>query len=283
MKTILVAIDFLKGSLHALDYAINMANRFNADVQMIWVDNISSEELVYAHFSSKDKMEIKKNFEKLSKDKESKLTGGKLGLFMRKGKVHIEMAKLAQQLNADLIVAGTHGVTGFESYWIGSNAYRIVTYSPCPVITVRNDFTCCNEIRTILFPVDKSVETKQKLPFTVSLARLFNSTLIVLGLYSTNLKSVQNRIDKHIDSTVKCLTDNNVSYIIEKQKTNNITKSIIDYTDINSIDLVAIMTEQEDTMDHVFLGPHAEQLISHSKTPVLSLKSKAVIDKHNLN
>lgn len=280
MKTIIVAIDFSKGSLHALDYAINLANKFEANVHMIWVDNITSDELVYNQFSNKDKLEHKRSFEKLFKNKSGNLKNNELAYSMRKGKVHIEIAKLASSLDADMIIAGTHGVTGFESYWIGSNAYRIVSYAPCPVITIRSDFECCDKIESVLFPVDSSVETKQKLSFTVSLAKKFNAKIILLGLYTTNLKSFQNRINKHIDAAQKYFQENSVNFEVEKHKPGNITRFIIDYADNNDIDLITIMTEQENTMDHVFLGPHAQQLICYSKKPVLSLKSKEVIKKH---
>lgn len=280
MKIIIVAIDFSKGSLHALDYAINLANKFEADVHMIWVDNISSDELVYNQFSNQAKLEHKRNFEKLFKEKSGSLNGGKLSYNMRRGKVQIEIAKLARSIDADMIIAGTHGVTGFESYWIGSNAYRIVSYSPCPVITIRSDFECCDKINSVLFPVDNSVETKQKLPFTVSLAKKYDAKIILLGLYTTNLKSFQNRIDKHIEAAQKYFKEKSVNFEVEKHKPANITRFIIDYADNNNIDLITIMTEQENTLDHVFLGPHAQQLICYSKKPVLSLKSKEVIKKH---
>jgi hypothetical protein len=44
---------------------------------------------------------------------------------------------LATELDADLIVAGTHGRTGIERRVIGSVAERIVRRATCPVMTVR--------------------------------------------------------------------------------------------------------------------------------------------------
>ena len=45
------------------------------------------------------------------------------------------MVKLAKG-GAGLIITGSHGISGFEEYWIGSNAFKIVTYATCPVVTV---------------------------------------------------------------------------------------------------------------------------------------------------
>ncbi len=282
MDTIVVAIDFSKSSVHALEYAINFANMVGADIHMVWVDNMSSEEVVFAQFSNEDRMEHKRNFEELCEKYKKKLKTGMLSFSLKKGKVHIELAKVARLKKADLIIAGTHGATGFEEYWIGSNAYRIVAYAPCPVITIRNDFNCCDKINAILFPIDSTIETKHKLPFTASIAKIFNATIHVLGLYSTTLKSVQKRIDNHVNQAIKYFEENGVQIEVEKFKPDNTTKSIINYASNISAELITIMTEQENTTAHIFLGPHAQQLISHSPIPILSLKSKEVI-KQQIN
>ena len=47
MKEIIVAIDFSKCSLHALDYAIMIANQMHANIKMVWVDNQSSVDMVF--------------------------------------------------------------------------------------------------------------------------------------------------------------------------------------------------------------------------------------------
>ncbi len=280
METIVVAIDFSKSSINALNYAIKYANIKKADIHMVWVDNISSGEVIFTGFSNKAKLEYKKNLQKIVDEYKNELTAGELKFSMRRGKVHVELAKVASDINANLMIAGTHGVTGFEEHWIGSNAYRIVTYAPCPVITVRNDFNFAESIGSIIFPIDSTLETKQKLPFTADIARSFNAEIYILGLYSTTLKSVQKRINTYVDQAVKYFNENSVKFSVEKFKPANITRSIINYAEKINADLITIMTEQENTANHVFLGPHAQQMINHSPIPILSLKSMKVIEKY---
>ncbi len=137
MKQIIVAIDFSKCSVHALEYAINIANRIKSNILMVWVDNVRSEESVFQDGQESGRKEIVDNFEELASKYRKDLLEGEITYKVRKGKVHIEIANQAKYSDAMIVVAGTHGVTGFEEFWIGSNAYRIVTYAPCPVITVR--------------------------------------------------------------------------------------------------------------------------------------------------
>ncbi len=45
--------------------------------------------------------------------------------------------RVAADLNADLIVMGTHGRTGLAHVFLGSVAERTLRRAPCPVLTVR--------------------------------------------------------------------------------------------------------------------------------------------------
>lgn len=48
-----------------------------------------------------------------------------------------ELAQLAADLDADLVVVGTHGRRGAERLFLGSVAEMIVRLAPCPVLVVR--------------------------------------------------------------------------------------------------------------------------------------------------
>lgn len=48
-----------------------------------------------------------------------------------------EVLKLAEEMQADMIVMGTHGRTGIDRILFGSVAEKIVKSSPIPVLTVR--------------------------------------------------------------------------------------------------------------------------------------------------
>lgn len=196
---------------------------------------------------------------------------------IRKGKVHIEIANQAKYSDSMLVVAGTHGVTGFEEFWIGSNAYRIVTYSPCPVITVRSNYEIREGIGKIVLPIDSTLETRQKIPFASQWAKIFNSEIHVLSLYSTTIKAVKTRVDNYSKQVAKFLEEENVKYKLASLDAENITKSTITYANEVNADIIAIMTEQETTTANLFLGAYAQQMVNHSPIPVLSIHAKEYI------
>lgn len=276
MKTIIVAIDFSKCSVHALDYAIEIANKIKANILLVWVDNTKSDESVYPASISTRK-EITDNFDELITKHSSKLKQGEITYKIRKGKVHIEIANQAKYSDAMLVVAGTHGVTGFEEFWIGSNAYRIVTTAPCPVITVRADYEFKKEIEKIVIPIDSSLETRQKLPFASKIAKYYNSEIHVVSLYSTTIKAVRYKVDNYTQQVVKYLEEEEIKHHVESVEAENVTNSTINYAKEIDADIIAIMTEQETTTANLFLGAYAQQMVNHSPIPVLSIHAKEYI------
>ncbi len=136
-------------------------------------------------------MEIVEEYEK-------KYKKGKLSFKLRKGKVFEEIAKYAKKIEADLIFSGTHGVTGFEEYWIGSNAYRIVTHAPCPVITLRQDFKFGKKVKKILMPIDSTSQSSKKVFTTASIAEAFGSEIQILALHTSKLGSLRKQVDRHL-------------------------------------------------------------------------------------
>lgn len=274
MKTLLVAIDFSKNSLHVLEYSIMFANNMDASINLLWVDNSLSDESMTDTIEEGLRIEKKRYLKKIVTENKDKVLGGKIDFMLRKGKVYQEIGKVARQIHADIIFAGTHGVTGYEQYWIGSNTYRIVTSAPCPVITIRSDFDFNKGVNKILLPLDSSLETKQKLPFTVELAKGFGASIHLLKVYNSPISVIRRRIDSFGNEAEKCLIDKNVKYKIESIEAKNVATSIIDYVDKNGIDMIAIMTEQNMTTANKFLGPYARQLINSAKVPVLSLRDR---------
>ncbi len=274
MKEIIVAIDFSKCSLHALDYAIMIANRIKANIKMIWVDNESSEDMVFTQEEQEVRQEKKSYFEEILLKYESRILDGKLDYKLRKGKVFNEISAQAKHDDAFLIVTGTHGVSGFEEYWIGSNTYRIVTNAPCPVITIRQDFDFGESIQDVVFPIDSTKDSMEKLLFAVELVDAFDTQLHILSIYPEIIRALRKKVDRNTDQVIQYLEENKVKFAVETIKSDDLTRSIINYAQTQNADLIAIMTEQGVTNSKVFLGPNARQIVNNSPIPVLNIRPK---------
>jgi len=271
MKNFLVAIDFSKTSIHVLKYTLSIANKAGGDVMMVWVDDVSTPESILTHESIPLREETIRQFEELIDDNKQLLPNGKLRYKIRKGKVYYEIAAVARSIKADIILTGTHGITGFEEYWIGSNAYRIVVNAPCPVITIRNSFDIERGIKTILIPIDRSSNTTEKLPYAAEMAEVFGAEIHILSLYSTTLKSLRQRVDIACKKASDYFSDKNLPYICNSLVADNNSSATLNYSEEKNIDMIVIMTEQEATKSNVFLGQDAQQMVNNSNVPVFNV------------
>ncbi len=271
MQAVVVAVDFSNTSIHAIEYAIPLANKLKSDIILVWVDKISPSESLYPDTSSENRNEAKKRFEEIIATYSRRMGKNlKMEYKLRKGKIYHEVDILAKNERAGLIITGSHGISGFEEYWIGSNAFKIVTYATCPVITVRHDFPLKKSIQRILLPIDSSVETIQKLPYVVRLAHLFMSEVHVVGTHSSHLTSIQRLAEKYVQQSSTYLFSHDIKCVEDNIVATDITKATLQYAKDVKADLIAIMTEQE-TPANILLGPHAQQLINQSPVPVLSI------------
>ncbi len=276
MKEIIVAIDFSKGSTHALRYAIHFANAVKCNVMMVYVDSRRGQDVSFSPESGELRDELLHNFEELVASVRPELTGGKLSYKLRKGKVYEELAIQAKLNKADLIISGTHGISGFEEFWIGSNAFRIVSYAPCPVITVRSSYDAERRINNIVIPIDHTADTLQKLPVAAKLAKLFNAQIHILALHSSRLKSLQTKIETTVVKAEKYLANCGVVYNTEFRFADNLTNTTLEFVAEADADLVIIMTEQESSDANILLGQFAQQLVNFSLVPVLSVQPSEV-------
>ena len=274
MKDIVVAIDFSKGSAHALEYAIELGNITESNIIMVWVDNQSVLEPHITIESSELREESKKGLEELANNYRRKLKPGKITYKIRKGKVYQELAAQAKQSECAILVTGTHGVTGFEEYWIGSNASRVVAYSPCPVISVKYNYDINRGIRKILLPIDHTPQTVHKAFFTTVFAKHFGADIKILALYTSRLKTLQRVVDNHVARVEKYFSGQNVNYIVDTLITDNLTTAIIDHAREEDVDLISIITDTQNEVTATILGQFAQQLVNYSPVPVLSIPLK---------
>lgn len=144
IRKILCPVDFSETSGHALEYAKAFAQAHEAQLLLL---HVSPPGVYLAPMDPfKSDLSVKYQEELKARAEEGMLTlveplekeGLNVSGQVRMGPPYDEIVKVAKREEADLIVMGTHGLTGLQHVLIGSVAERVVRMAPCPVLTVKH-------------------------------------------------------------------------------------------------------------------------------------------------
>jgi nucleotide-binding universal stress UspA family protein len=277
MKKILVAVDFSDCSINALEHAITIANKAEAGLDMIFVIKPDSSRDMFTEGPQTLSSMVKDKFDELIEKYQPSLGKNKMGFLIREGKVYHEIVDEADKKDVFLVMAGTHGSSGFEEFWMGSNANRIVSALRKPVITIRGGVNINRNLEKIVLPLDSTPETRQKVPFSAYMAKIFDAEVHILRVYTSNVQAVIRKVNSYSDQVVKHLEEEGIRYVIESVQADNLTDATIEYALRINANLISIMTEQEISAKNLLLGPYAQQMVNHSPIPVLSIHPKELL------
>jgi len=139
---ILIAIDFSENSTYAFDFALTLARQFAAELTLLHVINepVDLRGFYVPHISFE---QLEKEIETGAASMMEKFCQEKMSDFscyqtsIVSGIPYEEIIRKAQEIDASLIVLGTHGRTGLDHLIFGSTAERVVRGAACPVLTIR--------------------------------------------------------------------------------------------------------------------------------------------------
>lgn len=272
MNIIIAAVDFSDCSINALEHAITIADKGGYKIIMVWVNNPTTTKILLSSDHSDElKEEVKLQFKRLIDKYSPQLFPSQLEYVIREGKVYQQVAQQAKESNAEMIVAGTHGASGFVEFWAGSNANKIISMSPCPVITIRGGLSASRNLKRIILPIDSTPETRQKAAFTAKIAQLFNAEVLVVALLKSGVRNVQLQVEGYALQVVEFMKEQNIKCSFDSRPTQNIAEAIMEYAIEKKGNLISIMTEQETAPANLWLGPYAQQIVNLSPIPVLSI------------
>ena len=139
-KTILFATDFSESSDHAFQYALSLAKQYASKLVVIHVINepVDLRGFYVPHISfDKLEEEIEQGAQKMMEQfcRTHMLDFDNFASSVVPGIPHDEIISKADEIDADLIVLGTHGRTGLDHVLFGSTAEKVVRKSTVPVMT----------------------------------------------------------------------------------------------------------------------------------------------------
>ena len=140
VRSILVPIDFSTASEKALNYAVRLANQFNAKLTLLnVVEPIATPDFAFYPLAMENDKVLAKAKEHLKRACAKASVDDELieRFVVRNGAPFREIVDAARTLKVDLIVISTHGYSGLAHVFMGSTAERVVRHAECPVLVVR--------------------------------------------------------------------------------------------------------------------------------------------------
>ena len=276
MKKILVPCDFSGSAVQAFKFAANIARQSKGEIILLHVVELPVLRHGPVPINAMEKVFLKGIKERVDRDFSKMVdTWGKkvkVSLVVDHGSVNHTIIRNVKRKKIDLVVMGTHGASGMREFFIGSNAEKVVRFSPVPVISVKRNFK--NAIKHIAFATDLSVLPKKVSEKLLQLQKFFKAHLHI-GYINTpfNFKTEetlrplikdfmkQNEFSK--DCSVTIYNDYD---LVEGIK--NFTKSV-------KADMVVMPTHSKKGLMHAIFGSVTEDVTNHIECPIWSCSTES--------
>ena len=260
-RSLLVPHDFTPTADNAVKYALNLATKMEANVDLLHV--VKNDSGV-----SKAKAE----FEKVIANTKDIPAGIELKTHVKSGSIFTDIASMATELHASLIIMGTHGSKGLQQKMFGSFALKVITSTHVPFLVIQDNVTGM-DLSKIVVPLDETQESLQIEQVTTGLAEIFKSEVHVLTekKVDSNLKL---KVAVHSGLLSKQLKEAGITYqakVLEKKK--GFSSDIVNYALENQAHLIAFAYHSDSLLPQ--FDTFAQSLITNKKdVPVLVVNSK---------
>jgi nucleotide-binding universal stress UspA family protein len=141
IRCILVPLDFSEHVTAVLDWAAHLADQHKSRIVLFHAYHLPVEfqQLEGAYlppdFWANVKAEAEETLGGYAEDLRKR--GLEVESVVAEGYAATAIVDEIERQNADLIVIGTHGLSGLKHLLLGSIAERVVQKAPCPVLTVK--------------------------------------------------------------------------------------------------------------------------------------------------
>ncbi len=284
MKTILVPSDFSKNATVALRYAIQLCKVMKTDLVVFHCAHVSPYIIAAVSASEIEMKQLIEDDEIYKMEKllvQVKMAYKFLGI--KKVPATTKMVvdsnplvvdnilDVAAKYHADLIVMGTHGATGLNRYFFGSNTANLISRSGLPVLAIPEKYQY-KEIKNFVFSSDlenPEKELNELIPF----AKALNSTIDILYLdYGLDIRQ------EHVKNAESIIRKNNYKKIKLVKQSATIEFSLISqlkkYLSKHKYQWLVMFTKDRNFWDKLLFGGKTEYMAYSLKIPLLSFRKR---------
>lgn len=281
MKKILVPTDFSKEAQTAAEVASGIARKSGAQLILLHVIEEGSKESFkvtgeVAYADMEDKLFTMKLIERTRKQMErfaesSFFSGVKVIQELRMGSPYHGMRAIITEHKVDLVVMGTAGKSNLTEMIIGSNTEKVVRHAHCPVLTIQKK-PVRSEFKNIVYATSMSKDEEVFSRIVKKAQTMYDSTIHLVRINTPGNFQRDAVVKKYMNDFAKKLQLKNYTVNVFNDITEE--EGIIYFADSINADMIAMATHGRTGFAHVLAGSIAEDVVNHSKRPVLTFVVK---------
>lgn len=255
----IVPFDFTPVTQKALDYALMLAEKVHTEIQILHI----------APDKAKG-MQKKQQLEDFAKTVQVP-HGSEITTLVKVGNFLTDIGRIANEEKAQLIIMGTHGVSGFQK-WFGSKAMKVVVSAECPFIIVQNDCDI-KPIKKIAIPIDLTKESLQIVKIAGDVAAMFKAEVHVLAEKQTD-PILNTRLQNRLSIVKNQYEERDMEPVIGiVKKRGSYDRKIMNYVKQNELDFIAFAYHTESLLPQ--FDKFAPNLLNNKmRLPVMVINSK---------
>jgi nucleotide-binding universal stress UspA family protein len=273
MKRILVPTDFSKHSEYALKVASQIAKKNNGEiflVHMLELPTSGNDAISTAHEIPELMLFKNAAVNKLDAMMEATyLEGVKIAKMIQFEMAFDGIVKNAKAHHIDLIIMGSHGASGFQEMFIGSNTEKVVRNSDIPVLVIKRDEDPFSA-QKFVFASDFSDEAKIPFQKAMAFAQGFGAHLHLVNINTPNNFKSTKVAEQIMNTFLEGIDTSAMSTHIYNDV--NVEKGILHFAKSIDADLIGMSTHGRKGLSHFFNGSISEDLVNHAKRPVITFK-----------
>ncbi len=273
MKKILVPTDFSDQAENALKVAVQLAKKYDSEIHMLHMIELPMHQIIAtSNFSELPEavffMKVAhNNFEKaLDKDYLEDLDIFENIKFNIASNGILDACK---EEDIDLIVMGSHGASGFKEMFIGSTAEKVVRTSKKPVLVIKNGHDVF-DVNDFVFASDFKNDNKETYNQAVKLAKSWGAKIHLLMVNTAGNFKTTTDAQEAMNEFIKGTDYENHTLNIFNDI--SVERGILNFSKSINADLIGISTHGRQGIAHFFNGSISEDLVNHSKQPVITFK-----------
>ena len=213
---------------------------------------------------------------------------------LRRGNPAEEIIQAAEEMKPDLIVLGSHGITGVKHFLLGSVSDRVLEHACCSVLIVKPSPKMASPAATadaslpwrMLIAYDDSEPAKKAINLCASLPLDDNaevkvvSVMPLIHMYRQDIRQHLNTIwlqqkhtrEENLKNAVSAIQWSTPHVSSELLESANVSQAILDDAEQNGIDLIVLGYKGRTAIKRFLIGSITSHTADHAPCSILAVR-----------